>query len=178
MVVSDFIDYLKKPYSSENFVWKYEVKTNFLEYAKIAALINEYLNWRDIPETREPKSRNSFLNTILSIDIKGVSNLYRQILPKGNLVIGELTDKWLKKTEIEFSSFDLQKSFYLHHTLFKDCYLKYTQFRTLHRRFLTNDKLFKMGIKPSDKCTFCKEATDSVEHMLLNCIVIKLYGLR
>ena len=149
-----------------------------MEYAKIAALINEYLNWRDIPETREPKSRNSFLNTILSIDIKGVSNLYRQILPKGNLVIGELTDKWLKKTEIEFSSFDLQKSFYLHHTLFKDCYLKYTQFRTLHRRFLTNDKLFKMGIKPSDKCTFCKEATDSVEHMLLNCIVIKLYGLR
>ena len=121
--------------------------------------INEYLNWRDIPETREPKPRNPFLTTVLSIGSKRVSHLYRQILPKGNQIIGESTDKWLKKTELEFSSFDLQKSSHLHHTSLKDCYLKYTQFRTLHR-FFTNDKLFKMGIKPSDKCTFCKETTE------------------
>ena len=30
-----------------------------------------------------------------------------------------------------------------------------------------------MGIKKSDQCTFCKDATDSVEHMLLSCPIIK-----
>ena len=30
-----------------------------------------------------------------------------------------------------------------------------------------------MGIKASDKCTFCKVSTDSVEHMLLYCPIIK-----
>ena len=64
------------------------------------------------------------------------------------------------------------RSFKLHHTWFKDCYLKYTQFRTLHRRFFTNDKLCKMGIKKSNICTFCKIAVDSVEHMILSCPVI------
>ena len=63
MVVSDFIDNFKKPYSMEDFIVKYEVKTNFLKYVKVTSLINEYLNWRDFPETREPKPRNSFKKT-------------------------------------------------------------------------------------------------------------------
>ena len=59
MVVSDFIDNLKKPYSMEDFIVKYEVKTNFLKYVKVTSIIN----WRDFPETREPKPRNSFKKT-------------------------------------------------------------------------------------------------------------------
>ena len=61
---------------------KYGVKTNFLEYARITALINEYLSWKDTPETKEPRPKNYFLNIVLSKDLKGVSNLYRQIFPK------------------------------------------------------------------------------------------------
>ena len=118
-----------------DFIQKYQVKTNFLEYARASIKVNEYLNWRDSPEYREPRPKNSFLNSILSVDIKGVSNLYKLLLPKGNQILGELSDKWVTKTELEFSNFELQKSFQLHHASFKDCYLKYTQFRTLHRRF-------------------------------------------
>ena len=44
MIISDFIDHLKTPYSMGNFIAKYEVKTNFLEHARISALINEYLH--------------------------------------------------------------------------------------------------------------------------------------
>ena len=110
--------------------------------------INEYLNWRDTPDYREPRPKNSFLNT-------------------------ELTDKWSNKTDLDYTSFELQKSFHLHHASFKDCYLKYTQFRTLHRRFFTNDKLHKMGIKPSGMCSFCKVSSDSVDHMLLYCNIVQ-----
>ena len=156
-----------------DFTQRYQVKTNFLEYARVCIKINEYLNWRDTPEYREPRPKNSFLNSILSVDIKVVSNMYKLILRKGNQILGELTDKWRNKTELEFSNFELQKSFHLHHTSFKDCYLKYTQFRTLHRRFFTNDKLHKMGIKPNDQCSFCKVLPDSVDHMILYCTVVQ-----
>ena len=172
-VISDLIDYSKKLYSMADFIQKYQVKTNFLEYARVSIKVNEYLNWRDTPEYREPRPKKSFLNSILSVDIKGESNLYKLLLPKGNQILGELSDKWVTKTELEFSNFELQKSFQLHHASFKDCYLKYTQFRTLHRRFFTNDKLHKMGIKPNNLCTFCKVSTDSVDHMILYCFVIQ-----
>ena len=56
-----------------------------------------------------------------------------------------------------------------HHLKYKDTYLKYTQFLTLHHRFYTNDKLFKMGIKNSNLRGFCLKETDSVKHMLLQC---------
>ena len=42
--------------------------------------INEYLNWRDTPDYREPRPKNSKL-----------------LLPKGNQILGELTDKWSNK---------------------------------------------------------------------------------
>ena len=89
MVVSDFVDYLKKPYSMEEFISKYEVKKNFLAYAKVTLLIIDYLDWRDISHFQNFKLRNSFLNTILSNDVEGVSNLYTLIHPKGNQILGE-----------------------------------------------------------------------------------------
>ena len=52
-------------------------------------------------------------------------------------------------------------------------YLKYIQFRTLHKQFYTNEKLYKMGIKASALCTFCDDENDSVEHMLIKCRVVR-----
>ena len=77
---------------------------------------------------------------------------------------------------VEFCPIDISRLFTFHHSIFKDCYLKYTQFRPLHRRFFTNEKLYKMGIKNTASCTFCKTEVDSVEHMLLRCpIIIELW---
>ena len=96
-----------------------------------------------------------------------MANLYRALHQKGNQILGELSTKWEEKTLLNYSTFDISRSFLTHHTLFKDCYLKYTQFRTSHRRFYTNDKLYKMGIKKCDKCVFCRVESDIVDHMLL-----------
>ena len=123
----------------------------------------------EIPDCREPYPRNSYLNTILAIDRKGVSNLYRTLQHKGNQIIGEINNKWEEKTILNLGSIDISRSFVFHHSLFKDCYLKYKQFRTLRRRFYTNEKLYKTGIKNCDKCIFCKSVIDSVEHIILKC---------
>ena len=50
-----------------------------------------------------------------------------------------------------------------------DIYLRYIQFRTLHRRFYTDNILHKMKIKPSPVCGHCREVEDSNEHMLVSC---------
>ena len=151
---------------------------NFLEYGKITAVLKKHFEWKDIPETREPFPKNSFLNTILHMDKKGVSNLYRILKKKGNQIIGEIHHKWEEKTTLRLDNIDITRSFVYHNSIFTDCYLKYTQFRTLHRRFYTNDKLFKMGIKKSDRCIFCLEESDSVGHMLLRCEKIKTFWNR
>ena len=84
-------------------------------------------------------------------------------------VLDTAVEKWCANSELDFNSFDLSRSFQRHHLIYKDTYLKYIQFRTLHHRFFTNEKLFKMGIKGSDLCGFCHVHTDSIEHMFLDC---------
>ena len=170
-----YINYLIVPLSLEEINLKYNIKMNFLEYGQITAYLRKYFEWKEIPETREPLPRNSFLNTTLSTDSKGVSNRYRVLNKKGNQIIGEIQNKWEEKTLLNFDTIDISRSFVFHNSIFKDCYLIYTQFRTLHRRFYTNDKLHKMGIKNSDKCTFCHDESDSVEHMLLRCNIIRTF---
>ena len=48
-------------------------------------------------------------------------------------------------------------------------YLRYIQFRTLHRRFYTNNILHKIGINDSETCGLCNREKDSNEHMLMLC---------
>ena len=138
----------------------------------LVATLKKHLEWKEIPEHREPYPRNSFLNSILAIDSKGVSNLYRCLQNQGCQILQEISVKLGEKIQTNLCSIDFSKSFTFHHSLFTDCYLKYTQFRTLHRRFYTNDKLYKMGIKTTSLCAFCKIQQDSVEHMLLYCPII------
>ena len=48
----------------------------------------------------------------------------------------------------------------------KETKLREFQFKLLHRRIATNDFLYKIGIKQSDSCTFCGEATENLVHLL------------
>ena len=52
-----------------------------------------------------------------------------------------------------------------------DNYLRYIQFRTLHRRLYTNNILSTIKVKDSPKCDFCEIEEDSNEHMLIQCKV-------
>ena len=91
---------------------KFDIKMNFLDYGKITYLIESHFNWKDIQDTREPLPRNSFLNTILSIDTKGVSNLYRALHQKGNQILCELTTKWEEKAQLNLSSIEISRSIF------------------------------------------------------------------
>ena len=106
---------------------------------------------------------------MLNLSVKGSSQLYIIMKDSSNHILENAADRWNDKTDMDVLSFDLSKSFNFHHHKYRDTYLKYIQFRTLHHRFYTNDLLFKMGIKNSNLCSFCLEKTDSNSHMLLVC---------
>ena len=111
------------------------------------------------------------LNIIVSLDTKGVSHIYQLSKGKNNSIIEKANSKWNEKLDSQLEVFPFKKSSRI--KMFDDVYLRYIQFRTLHRRFFTNNILFKMNQKASILCDFCKSEDDSNEHMHLYCELVK-----
>ena len=74
---------------------------------------------------------------------------------------------------IDTETISLGRSFRKYHLRYKDTFLKYIQLRKLHNCFYTNETLFKMGIKASNLCGFCRTEINSMQHMFLDCEVSK-----
>ena len=125
-----------------------------------------------MPLQMPTKPCNSMLNIILSLDTKGVSHIYKLLMGKNASIIENATNKWNEKLDSQLDTFSFKKSF-SRINMFDDVYFRYIQFRTLHRRFFTNNILFKMKQKTSTLCDFCQKEEDSNEHMFLQCEIVK-----
>ena len=88
------------------------------------------------------------------------------MLGKNRNILTETSDKW--KMNLNITTFTVGRSFNKI-SIIDDIYLRYIQFRTLHRRFYTNNILHKIGIKDSEICGLCNRENDSNEHMLILC---------
>ena len=107
---------------------------------------------------------STYLNIIISLDQKGVSNIYKMMIGRNRSIIDKVVGKWEVKTEVEINSFTVSRSF-IRNSKVDDIYLRYIQCRTLHRRFHTNNILCKMGVKESPMCNLCDREEDSNEHI-------------
>ena len=149
--------------NQDEFENKYNIATNFLEYGAVTTKIREFLRNKELPLQGLSLPCNSYVNIVISMDRKGVSNIYKMMLGRDKQIIENAVTKWKEKTELEISSFSMSKSFISNSKI--DEYLRYIQFRTLHRRFFTNNILLKMGIKDSSICNLCNREEDSNEHI-------------
>ena len=57
----------------------------------------------------------------------------------------------------------------------KDTKLRTLQYKILHRRYATNEFLFKINIKDEDLCSFCKSETETLEHLFYSCNTIRTF---
>ena len=167
--IADFLGDMNVILPMDDFTSRFNVKTNFLDYTYVTTKIKTYIEWQDVPLHSEELPRNSSLNMFLNLTTKGNSRMYSRMKESHTHVLDNAVEIWTRKLDVDIESFCLSKSFHYHHSNYKDTYLKYIQFRTLHHRFYTNEKLYKMGIKKSDQCSFCLTNIDSVEHMLIQC---------
>ena len=172
-MVSDLLTDTRVVLNREDFENIYSVQINFLDYHHIKLTITDYLFWKETLDFMEPLPKNSALNTLLNIDNKGCAKMYKLLKGANTHILDNIVSIWNKKSEYKLCTNDLSTSFNLYHANYKDTYLKYIQFRTLHKRFYTNEKLYKMGMKASALCTFCDDENDSVEHMLIECNVVR-----
>ena len=114
------------------------------------------IEWKEIPLYAVSAPRDSSLNVLLNTSAKGCSKLYSRMKDSFSHVSENIVEKWKDSTAIEIETISVGRSFMKHHQKYKDTYLKYIQFRTLHHRFYTNEKLFKVGIKTTNVwCFFC-----------------------
>ena len=170
--INDLLQAHGKFLTQNDFEQKSRVKTNFLEYGAVVMKVKAFLQSRETPLFSHPTPNNCLLNIILQKDIKGVSTIYKLLLSKNNSIIENVCSKWNAKVGNITETFDFKKSF-SKINMFDDIYLRYIQFRTLHRRFFTNNILFKIRIKDYPLCNFCQESEDSNEHMLIECENVK-----
>ena len=167
--INDLVDTYGRPMELLQFQNRFQVKTNFLEYRKVCILLKDFLRFKDFPETKSPLPSNSYLNIVVHMDKKGVSNLYKTLQGRHYNIVEEACEKWNTKANLSLTPNEMSKSFRRHSTLIDDSYAKYIQFRTLHQRFFTNDRLHKIGIKANNICSMCQIESDSNPHMLLHC---------
>ena len=146
------------------------MKTNFLEYGSFCIVIREYLGHNDLPLYNPIDPADSYLNILLSLDQKGVANIYKIMLGKNRNILTETSEKWNEKINLNITTFTVGRSFNKI-SIINDIYMRYIQFRTLHRRFYTNNILHEIGIKDSEICGRCNRENDSNEHMLILCDV-------
>ena len=57
----------------------------------------------------------------------------------------------------------------------KEIKLKWFQIRLVHIIFDTTIVIKKMGIEKDDKCTFCKQERDSLDHIFWKCVLADLF---
>ena len=147
----------------------YDININCFDYHNHSQKITSFLGWQDWPVENEPHPRNCGINFLLHIDKRGSSKLYRKMEGSNGHILDNICGSWQEDSSPELCNFTLSTSFSLHHSEYQDTYPKYIQFRALHKRLYTNDKLFKIWIKESNICSICGENEDSANHMSLDC---------
>ena len=65
------------------------------------------------------------------------------------------------------------KLFILPHTVSSEPYVRAFQYKVLSSILFTNTKLFKIGFIAEDKCSFCKSDSETLSHLLFDCIKTK-----
>jgi hypothetical protein len=120
--------------------------------------------------------RSHLINTILNS--KSLSKeIYNKLSPLEDLDVDSIKgiSKWNSDMETDINFSDVFCNLYL---VTNDSKLKNFQFKLLHRALPTNTFLVKIGIKNSDLCNFCKNASDSILHYIWLCPVVKLFWNR
>ena len=148
------------------FVSKYNIKTNYLEYFKVIAALQQFkkvcLPALDNPSTDDTVSLLSHSNIN--------KESYKRLMQNKAFIPLQSQEKWLSEKDIGGNStVNWQNAYYLPFLCTRETKLRVFQFKFLHRRIATNDFLCKIDIKQVDSCSFCEETTETLVHLFWNC---------
>ena len=148
------------------FVAKYNIKTNYLEYFKVIAALQQFKKVC-LPALDNPSTDGTV--SLLSHSNINKESYKRLVQNKASIPL-QIQEKWLSEKDIGGNStVNWQNAYYLPFLCTRETKLRVFQFKFLHRRMATNDFLCKIGIKQVDSCSFCEETTETLVHLFWNC---------
>ena len=103
----------------EEFIETFKAKTKFLEYKIITTKIKKSLEYKDQPLYSESLPRNSSLNDLLNLSMKGCSKLYIRMKDSYNHVLNNI----VTKMNIEMETISFGRSFMKHQLQYKDTFI-------------------------------------------------------
>ena len=121
------------------------------------------------------RSDSSTFNAIPSFKINGgvfdiakkKSKDYYPFLIKKKACLPNYAQKL--KLDFNLSNDDLRKAFLLPHSIAFEPYVKAFQFKILNSILFTNSKLFKIGYRTDNLCSFCKRESETIRHFFWDC---------
>ena len=105
---------------------------------------------------------------------KGTKSLY-EIFVKRMYVKPKSELKWEYDLNIQNDIAWWENCNSILHYLTKDVKLLWFNYRILHRIISTNAYLYKIGIKESDKCSFCGLETENISHLFYECSYVRSF---
>ncbi len=155
----------------KDFMKQYGVKINFLDYHSI--IHSMPVSWRK--EVQKTKKLENVVNEVLQTTLgkeKVCKYVYDEII-KTRTGMNKKAEKWSCKLEKEVSEEVLTNAFVTLRKATTCSVLRSFQYMIIHRAIVTNDYLFKCKIKDTDKCYFCGDDVETLEHLFCDCILIK-----
>ena len=171
-LVNDLLNERGEFFSFEEFINKFNVHTNFVEYrGVISAIKKAFPKMFDNPGDTLVYPTIPFNFDILYKDKKGSRRMY-DIIVSRKLQVRKYVDKWENKLGV---TYDFLRWSIIFNTPFKcttNVKLRWFQFRLIHRILGTNAFLFKIGKTDSSLCTFCSNASETLIHIFCHCNVV------
>lgn len=165
--IKDMLNVDGKFLNLNNFIEKYDLNINFLEYMSVRSAVESYIknNKFDITNSILTNCYLPFSITQILKREKGSKDIYR-ILNEKN-IITKSQQKW----EREFQDIELKwKVLYsIPAYCCSNTKLHWFQYRILHRILATNNLLWKYKIKRDNLCSFCKKFPETLEHLFWYC---------
>ena len=98
---------------------------------------------------------------------KGKSKDYYNILIREKAKWPNIIQKL--QSNFHFNSDNLKQIFKLSHSIVVESYVKAFQYKVINSILYTNTKLYKIGLRTNDLCTFCDNQPESLTHLFYHC---------
>ena len=147
----------------------YQIKTNFLEYHRVKTCVKNYLNnQKDVSIVHEKPTIPIQLKIICKSK-KGSKDFYRLLANQNIVQDTTYYSFWEQALGITICRDMWKQIFRVCFKTIKDNDFIWMQYKVLYRILGTNDLLFKINRHEDGKCNFCKEYTETILHLFVQC---------
>ena len=164
-VVQDLLKDNESFLTFREFSQKYELNVNFLNYLSCVQSVKKYMSYNDISsENKDKNNKPKSLELICSVK-KGSKVYYNRIIEQNEIYDIPAFMKWERKLELYVDWEKVLKKV----RKIKEIKFRWFQLKICHGILVTNCILKRMKIVDNEKCNFCNEATDTIQHYLWYC---------